>query len=99
MWNKVPMWFDEGLAVLACKDPKYSNPVPMMPLKKLVSHDQWLDAVSNGKPAYSVARQAIEAWYNGVGTKGLQDVINRLKNGEDLSFAKTTSSVHQYSQL
>ena len=99
IWNKVPMWFDEGLAVLACKDPKYSNPVPMMPLKKLVSHDQWLDAVSNGKPAYSIARQAIEAWYKGVGTKGLQDVINRLKNGEDLSFAKTTSSVHQYSQL
>ena len=99
LWHKVPMWFDEGLAVLACKDPKYTKPVPTMSLNKLKSHDQWLDAVRDKKPVYSIARQAIEAWYKGVGTKGLQDVIDRLKKGEDLSFAKTTNSVHQFSQL
>ena len=99
LWHKVPMWFDEGLAVLACKDPKYAKPVPTMSLNKLSSHDQWLDAVRNKKPVYNIARQAMEAWYKGVGTKGLLDVIERLKKGEDLSFAKITNSVHQYSKL
>ena len=99
LWKKVPMWFDEGLAVLACKDPKYSKPVPTMSLNKLSSHDQWLNGVRNKKPVYNIARQAVEAWYKGVGTKGLLDVIERLKRGEDLSFAKITNSVHQYSQL
>ena len=99
LWHKVPMWFDEGLAVLACKDPKYAKSVPTMSLAKLSTHDQWLDAARNKKPVYNIARQAIESWYKGVGTKGLQDLIARLKNGEDLSFVKVTNSVHQYSKL
>ena len=98
-WNKVPMWFDEGLAVLICKDPKYTKPVPSMSLAKLSSHDQWLDAVRDQKPVYNVARQAIEDWYNGVGVKGLHDLIDRLQKGEDISFHKTINSVHQYSKL
>ena len=99
LWKKVPMWFDEGLAVLACKDPKYAKQVPMMSLNKISSHDQWLQASRNRKPVYNIARQAIEAWYKGVGTKGLLDMIERMKKGEDLSFAAITNSVHQYSKL
>ncbi len=99
VWNKVPMWFDEGLAVLACKDQKYSKTVAMMPLNKLVSQDQWVDAVRSNKPAYSVAKQAVEEWYRGVGTKGLQDMINRLKRGEAISLGDTLNSTYQLSQL
>ena len=98
-WNKVPMWFDEGLAALVCKDPKYAKPVPSMSLSKLSSHDQWLDAVRDKKPVYNIARQAIEGWYKGVGTEGLHDLINRLHKGEDLSFDKTVNSVYQYTKL
>ena len=98
-WNKVPMWFDEGLAVLVCKDPKYTKPVPSMSLSKLSSHDQWVDAVRDRKPVYNIARQAIEGLYKGVGSAGLHDLINRLQKGEELSFDKTVNSVYQYSKL
>lgn len=98
-WNKVPMWFDEGLAVLICKNPKYAKTVPTMPLNKLKTHDQWLDAVRDEKPVYNIARQAMENWYKGVGAKGLHDLIARLKKGEDVAFAKTVSPVQQYTKL
>jgi hypothetical protein len=99
VWNKVPMWFDEGLAVLACKDSKYAKPVPKMPLHHLVSQDQWVNAVRNNKPAYSVARQAVEAWHQEVGTKGLKAMINRLKNGESLTSNNDFTDAPQVSQL
>ena len=98
-WNKVPMWFDEGIAALVSKDPQYAKPVPTMSLSKLSSHNQWLDAIRDKKPVYNIARQAIEGWYTGVGTAGLKDVIDRLKKGEVLFFDKMVSSVHQYSKL
>jgi len=85
LWHKIPMWFDEGLAVLACKDQSYSKSVAKMPLNKLVSQDQWVDAVRNNKPAYNVARQAVEKWYRGVGTQGLQALIFRMQKGEEFS--------------
>lgn len=98
-WNKVPMWFDEGLAVLICKNPKYTHKVPSMPLNKLETHDQWLDAIRDDKPVYNIARQAMENWYNGVGSKGLHELIHRLKKGEKIAFDKTVKSVHQYTKL
>ena len=98
LWNKVPMWFDEGLAVLACNDPKYTKRVAPMALNELSSHDQWLDASRKNKPVYNIARQAIEGWYKGVGTKGLQELIDRLKKGEDLSFDKLPYTKQQLSR-
>ncbi len=98
-WNKTPMWFDEGLAAYICKNPKYAKTVPSMPLSKLTSHNQWVNAVHDKKPVYNVARQAFEGWYKGVGTEGLKDLIARLKKGENLSFDKEINSVNQYSKL
>ncbi len=85
VWNKVPMWFDEGLAALACKDKSYVKTTSTLSLNKLVSQDQWLDAVRDNKPAYSIAKQAVESWYKSVGTTGLQNVINRLQKGQKFS--------------
>lgn len=85
LWNQVPMWFDEGLAVLACKDSKYSKPVAQMSLSKLVSQDQWINAVSDRKPAYSIAKQAVEKWYKGAGAEGLKAMIIRMQKGEEFS--------------
>ena len=98
-WNRVPMWFDEGLAVLICKNPKYTKIVPSMSLNKLKTHDQWLDAVRDDKPVYNITRQAMESWYNSVGAVGLHDLIERLKKGENVSFDKTIKSAHRYTKL
>lgn len=99
IWNKVPMWFDEGLAILACKDSKYTYTDDIIPLNKLVTQDQWVDAVRSNKPAYSVAKQAVGEWYRSVGTQGLQDMINRLKKGERVSLGDTLNSTYQLSRL
>ncbi|MEE9351870.1 MAG: hypothetical protein V3U78_06385 [Thiotrichaceae bacterium] len=85
VWNKIPMWFDEGLAVMACKDTRYAKSVPMMPLSELVSQDQWVSAVRSNKPAYSVAKQAVEAWYNNAGAKGLKLMVTRMQQGQSFS--------------
>lgn len=87
VWNKVPMWFDEGLAALACKDPNYAKRVPMMPLDDLSSQNQWVNAIRKKKPAYNVAKQAVESWYRGAGTQGLHNLISHLQKGGDFSLA------------
>ena len=99
VWNKVPMWFDEGLALLACKDSNYSKPVTMMPLDNLASQDQWVNAVRSKVPAYSIAKQAVETWYKKVGTEGLQAMIRRLKKGETISLSDNSNSTIQTTQL
>ena len=92
VWNKVPMWFDEGLAVMACNDPKYRKQNPSssykqsVKLNELVTQNQWVRAVRGKKPAYSVARNAVENWYRSAGKKGLQNMILRMKKGESFSF-------------
>ncbi len=98
VWNKVPMWFDEGLAVMACKDPRYSTavPIPVMSLNKLVSQHQWIDAVRSDKPAYHVAKKAVEAWYQKFGRQGLQAMVTRMQQGEDFSLV---GFEHQVTQL
>ena len=99
VWNKVPMWFDEGLAVLACDDPKYNKSVKMMPLHNLVSQGQWINAVHDQVPAYSIARQAVKKWYNNVGKQGLQSMIDRMQKGESFSLTPALNSELQISRL
>jgi len=98
-WNKVPMWFDEGLAILVCKDPNYAEHVAMLPLNKLVSHNQWIDAVNDSQPAYNIARQAVESWYNVAGAEGLQTIITRLQRGGEFSLGRGESSLRDSSHL
>jgi hypothetical protein len=98
LWHKIPMWFDEGLAVVACKDTKYSRPVAKYPLEKLVSQDQWIHAIQGRKPAYNVARQAVDSWYRKVGSHGLQEMIIRMQKGEDFSLG-TNSARHQVATI
>jgi hypothetical protein len=99
LWNKVPMWFDEGLAVMACHDSRYSKIVPMMPLDELVSQNQWVHAVRSNKPAYNVAKQAVESWYHTAGTSGLQSMIIRMQRGEGFSLQAQESLLSGISSL
>lgn len=99
VWNKVPMWFDEGLAVLACKDPEYSKPVKRLPLNELTTQSQWVSAVRGRIPAYNIARQAVQKWYNTAGSRGLQTMINHMKRGESFTSSLGLSSELQISSL
>ena len=99
VWNKIPMWFDEGLAVMVCKDPRYYKEVQPMPLKKLVSQDQWVNAIRHNQPAYSVSRQAVETWYKGVGTQGLREMIRRMKQGKAFSLQSSGQAKLAVSRL
>ncbi len=83
VWNKIPMWFDEGLAVLISDDPQYKadEKKVTIPLDKLVYHDQWVAAVQQKKAAYHRARQVVEAWYKQQGRAGLLVLLERLKQG------------------
>jgi len=94
-WSKLPMWFDEGLATLVCKDPRYNeltwlettNHGRNAPnLDELVTDSQWLNAVKQNKRAYGTAKREVLAWYQNVGSRGLHELIRRLQQGE--SFAK-----------
>ena len=98
-WNKVPMWFDEGLAVLACKDPKHNKRVGKIPLKKLTSQNQWVKAVREHLPAYSVAKQAVQSWYKTAGSRGLQTMISRMQQGDSFSSSLSLGSELQLSGL
>ncbi len=91
-WNKVPMWFDEGLAVLACKDPKYNKPVAGISVKNLTSQSQWVNAVREQLPAYSIAKQAVQSWYQSAGSRGLQAMISRMQKGDSFSSALSLDS-------
>lgn len=99
VWNKVPMWFDEGLAVMACKDPRANKVTESIPLKKLESQQQWLDAIRNNKPAYSVAKHAVEVWYKQAGHKGLQQLIQHLKEGKEFSLENTSDREKRITRL
>ena len=98
-WNRVPMWFDEGLAVLACKDSKLTKPAKNIPLYKLETQDQWVRAVRENIPAYSIARQAVHKWYKAAGTQGLHSLIKHMNNGKSFSSSLTLSSELQVSSL
>jgi len=105
VWNKVPMWFDEGLAVMACNDPRYRKQVPSssnkqtVKLDDLVTQNQWVRAVRGKKPAYSVARHAVASWYQSAGKQGLQSMILRMKKGESFSFKGSSVKTQQVSSL
>ncbi len=91
-WRSIPSWFDEGLAVLVSKDPRYTEAA-------------WRKATDNGRNApklekiggmlgsggwllgYGTARHAVGTWYSDVGHAGLMQLIAEVKNGTDFEAA------------
>lgn len=89
-WHKIPMWFDEGLAVMVCKDKRYTeNKEKSISLDKLVTQRQWIDAVKQGKQPYAIAKQGVQEWYHINGHQALDDLIGRMKKGENFSLTNT----------
>ena len=89
-WREIPDWFDEGLAVLVSKDPRYTE-------------GAWLQATDNGRNApelkaigktislgndnwqlsYGTSRRAVGEWYLHAGHTGLAHLITEVKSGKD----------------
>lgn len=89
-WREIPVWFDEGLAVLVSEDPRYTE-------------SAWLQATDNGRNApelkaigkatpfgddnwqlsYGTSRRAVGEWYLHAGRAGLAHLITEVKNGKD----------------
>ena len=97
-WHKIPMWFDEGLAVMVCNDKRYAknyaksyteNKKPSISLDELVTQQQWIDAVKQGKRPYRVAKEGVQEWYRSNGHQALDALIARMKRGEKFSLADT----------
>jgi len=99
LWNKVPMWFDEGLAVLVCKDQRYEKEVALLPLNELTSQEQWIDAVRSNKPAYNIARQAVSVWYEKVGVQGLHALIIDMQQGNDFALVDSLNERWEVTRL
>lgn len=80
--HRIPMWFDEGLAILACQDPRYMQDVPLFlgdVRKNLRTERQWLFAVSQHQKPYQQSYQAVKQWHANVGTQGLLQTIEHMK--------------------
>jgi len=85
VWNKVPMWFDEGLAALACRDPNYKPTNKKMPLDELVTSDQWVKAIKKGIPAYSISKRVVQQWFDKEGLRGLNAIIEDMRTGQEFT--------------
>ncbi|MDH3702616.1 MAG: hypothetical protein OEU46_15010 [Alphaproteobacteria bacterium] len=91
MWTtmrRLPAWFDEGLAVLVSDDPRYLGPPAPTDMsgndvRQLVSPGQWLAASGKqGRGTYASAYREVKAWYDRAGRTGLDDLIQKLREGQ-----------------
>ena len=79
--HKVPMWFDEGLAIIACDENPagYARHTLDLTLNDLHSEKQWLNAYYSNSQPYEVARDAVSNWFKREGTEGLLGLIDEIK--------------------
>ncbi len=101
-WHKIPMWFDEGLAVLICDDARYgetqwqkmtSTGFNAIALDDLVTDQQWIHAVQQGKWPYGIARKAVYEWYAARGHQALEALILRMKQGKGFSLHESDATL------
>lgn len=94
--DSIPQWFDEGTAVMVSLAHEFSDEawasasrdgVEAPPLNALESVTGWNEATGiNGvhmQRSYGTARQEVLRWYEKVGSKGLLQLIQALKNREN----------------
>ena len=104
-WTEIPMWFDEGVAVLVGHDPrndkraweKIQNENLQYPsIDELITLKQWNQSTKKYNKnidmndivvTYAVAGHEINQWYKKVGTKGLNELIQKVKNGSSFKDA------------
>lgn len=91
MWQ-VPMWFQEGLAMVASGDTRYDEVRLREAVLKsglnpeLKQLESWRDfnrlAAQNGDLAYGMAFKEVSLWYRRVGREGLDRLLTELSAGK-----------------
>lgn len=94
--DKVPQWFDEGTAVMVSLAYEFSDEAWLEAcqngegpprLSELESAEDWNQVTGangvNMQRSYGTARQEIVRWYAKAGRKGLEQLIQALKDGEN----------------
>ncbi len=95
----IPVWFDEGLAMQNDHRALYDTiAVEGRPsqedLSSIASQEQFWSGGGRGAVwAYRLARQEVECWLHVVGKRGLEELLLRLKQGEN--FPELYSSIEQ----
>lgn len=79
--DKVPVWFDEGLATLV--DSRYISNISIVPdnLADLSSGSSFYDP-QRVKENYERAKDEVTRWYGVVGKSGLNELIDGLNTGK-----------------
>lgn len=80
--NHIPMWFDEGLAILACQDVRYTQDANLLShdvIRTLRTESQWMSAIGNYQKPYQRSYQAVREWHASAGTQGLLRTIEHMK--------------------
>lgn len=100
-WNrdKIPNWFDEGLAVQF--DDRYVETewqtrtdngrlAPDLDQMEIIKHNDWL--------GYATAKHEVRSWLDAVGQEGFWMLLQSIRNGDD--FQETYHSIeHNYSTV
>lgn len=93
--NHIPMWFDEGLAILACQDPRYTQDANLLShnvSRNLRTESQWMSAIRHYQKPYQRSYQAVRQWHANVGTQGLLQTIAHMKQTGRFSLVPTRQS-------
>lgn len=98
--DKVPQWFDEGMAVMVSLAHEFSDDAWLEatdygkkapPLSELASMEGWIHVTgfdgANMQLSYGTARREVGNWYAKVGRTGFERLIRELKAGEHFSDA------------
>lgn len=98
--DRVPQWFDEGVAVMVSMAHEFSDAAweeacrkgeGSPRLRELESMAGWNRVTGangvNMQLSYGTARQEVARWYAAVGRKGLDDLISALKARQDFHMA------------
>jgi hypothetical protein len=88
--DKVPQWFDEGLAVLVSDDPRHLLPHTAADRCRLAADQtlpqtlsQWQSAARANEHLYSKAACRVSQWVDARGgPPAILDLIDRLNEGE-----------------
>ncbi len=95
-FNEIPTWFNEGLAVVLCRDERYSEQeyqaryasrAPSTPARSMESLSDFFAA----EDPYLVAAHEVRAWLSAAGPLGLQRLFGELQRGSEFDVALNTA--------
>ena len=78
-WLKLPVWFDEGVAMQVDHRKVYNNPPKTIKVKQLKYGWQFFSG--NQQNHYAVAKHEVKKWLNASSDTAVYDLLTNIKNG------------------